>query len=75
VWHHSEEPVTVDMVIRTLNQNTAHAQQAILNLVQTLERKEKCECNTALASAIITDRKKIPAKVKSKLKLLVGKYL
>ncbi len=75
VWHHSEEPVTVEMVIRTLNQNTAHAQQAILNLVQTLDRKEKCECNTALASAIITDRKKIPAKTKTKLKLLVGKYL
>lgn len=32
VWHVSEAPVTVEMVIRILNQNTASAQQAIGHL-------------------------------------------
>ena len=38
VWHVTEEPVSVDMVIRTLLQNTALAQQAIRLLVEGLER-------------------------------------
>src|SRR5262245_49063137 len=33
VWHVSEAPVTVEMVIRILNQNTAFAQRAIGSLV------------------------------------------
>jgi hypothetical protein len=36
VWHHAEEPVTVERVVRTLNQNTALAQQAIAQLVAAL---------------------------------------
>ena len=34
-----------------------------------------CPCRKALAHAILTDRKKIPAKVKKRLGLIVGKYL
>jgi len=76
VWHHSEEPVTVEMVIRTLNANTAYAQKAIVNLVERLaEEQAPCPCENALADAIITARDKIPAETKERLKLLTGKYL
>ena len=75
VWHVSEAPVTVEMVIRILNQNTAIAQQAIGNLVGMPANREACECPSALAYALITDRAKIPESTKERLKLLVGKYL
>src|SRR3989344_3486932 len=73
VWHHAEEPVTIDQIIRILNQNTTYAQQAITQLIQTLA-SHPCACHSALATAIMTDREKIPAATKSTLALLVGKY-
>jgi 5'-methylthioadenosine phosphorylase len=74
VWHVSEAPVTVEMVIRILTQNTAIAQQAIGHLVGQPARRDECQCGSALADALITDRARIPAETKEKLKLLVGKY-
>ena len=35
-WHLDEEPVNVEMVVRTLAQNTETAQTAIANLVPVL---------------------------------------
>jgi 5'-methylthioadenosine phosphorylase len=73
VWHISEAPVTVEMVIRILNQNTAIAQQAIGNLVGIPAKRDACECPSALANALITDRAAIPQSAKEKLQLLTGK--
>lgn len=75
VWHHSEEPVTVEMVIRVLLQNTATAQTAIANLVSAPADRAACPCPTALADALITDRARITPETKERLKLLTGKYL
>ena len=74
VWHVSEAPVTVEMVIQTLNKNTTLAQEAIRILARNLNRERKCECENALASALITRRDVIPPETLQKLKLLVGKY-
>lgn len=78
VWHTSAEPVTVEMVIKTLNANTATAQQAIVNLVAMLsgaEAQKPCPCENALADAIITARERIPADTRERLKVLIGKYV
>src|SRR6185436_14678019 len=75
VWHVSAEPVTVEMVIRTLNQNTQIAQEAIRNLAKSLSAKRDCDCKSALASALITNPAVIPADTRQKLDLLVRKYL
>jgi len=75
VWHTSEAPVTVEMVIRTLNQNTFIAQQAVHNLVKNLSEKRACTCENALANAIITNPDVIPTGTRQKLDLLVKKYL
>jgi 5'-methylthioadenosine phosphorylase len=75
VWHMSEQPVSVDMVVRTLLQNTALAQKAIQYLVENLSETTACSCSTALADAIITQPGRIPAETLNKLNLLVGKYL
>lgn len=75
VWHESEAPVTVEMVIQTLNKNTQTAQEAIRNLVRDFKTERDCACGQALATALITDPKVIPAKTRKKLNLLTGKYL
>ncbi|MEP7359567.1 MAG: S-methyl-5'-thioadenosine phosphorylase [Anaerolineales bacterium] len=75
VWHTSEAPVTVEMVIRTLNQNTGIAQAAIGRLAAVAANRTECPSPDALASAIITSRPAIPAAAAKKLGLLVGKYL
>lgn len=74
VWHISEQPVTVNMVIEILKQNTKHAQQAVRDLVQNLDPDRPCECANALADALITDRSVIPEDTRERLSLLVEKY-
>lgn len=73
VWH--EEPVSVDMVVRTLQQNTQHAQDAIRHLITHLTPDTACECESALAAAFLTDKAKISIAARKKLGLLVDKYL
>jgi 5'-methylthioadenosine phosphorylase len=75
VWHVSETPVTVEMVLQTLHNNTTLAQEAVRLLAKNLNRKRECECGDALATALITRKNVIPAETRQKLDLLVGKYL
>lgn len=75
VWHESESPVTVEMVIQTLNKNTQIAQDAIRNLARELKSERVCNCGSALSTALITSPKAIPADTRKKLDLLVSKYL
>jgi 5'-methylthioadenosine phosphorylase len=75
VWHISEAPVTVEMVIQTLNKNTRIAQEAVRVLVSQLKYDRECDCGQALATALITNKAVIPAETRQKLDLLVRKYL
>ncbi|MCX6080804.1 MAG: S-methyl-5'-thioadenosine phosphorylase [Chloroflexi bacterium] len=76
VWHISAEPVTVDMVIQTLNKNTAVAQESLRLLVNDLDvTPRSCTCDKALAEALISNPAVIPAATRARLDLLVGKYL
>lgn len=75
VWRISAEPVTVEMVIQTLAKNTSLAQEAVRLLALSLPDEQACVCNSALATALITNPKAIPAVTRQKLDLLVKKYL
>ncbi len=75
VWHVSEAPVTVEMVIQTLNRNTELAQAAVRHLVKHLRPERACTCGQALATALITDPAVIPSETRNTLSLLVEKYL
>jgi 5'-methylthioadenosine phosphorylase len=75
VWHISEEPVTVEMVVKILQSNTALAQQAIANLVVQLPHEQSCDCNQALRDALITDPKRIPQATRERLSIFVDRYL
>jgi 5'-methylthioadenosine phosphorylase len=75
VWHESEAPVTVEMVIQTLHKNTAIAQKAVRRLAGSLKHERDCECEHALATALITRAEAIPAVTRERLDLLVRKYI
>jgi 5'-methylthioadenosine phosphorylase len=75
VWHVSEEPVTVEMVIAVLNKNAEIAQQAIQKLVRNLASERTCDCVHALSTALITNPDVVPQETKEKLDLLIKKYL
>jgi 5'-methylthioadenosine phosphorylase len=77
-WHETEESVTVEMVVSNLSANVANAQRilrAVAKKIPTDRSANTCECPSALATAILTDRSVIPASVKEKYSLLIGKYL
>lgn len=76
VWHESEQPVTVEMVIRILLANTALAQQAIAHLVADMDNwAGDFPVHHTLRDALITNRDLIPAQLKRDLAPLVEKYL
>jgi len=75
VWHVSAAPVTMEMVIQTLNKNMVVVQAAIRNLAKAFSAKRDCNCENALASALVTDPAFIPAETRQKLDLLVKKYI
>ena len=75
VWHVSEAPVTVEMVIQTLNKNTALAQEAVRILAKNLKPERDCECGHALSTALITRKDVIPPATLQKLDLLITKYM
>ncbi|KPL23324.1 MAG: S-methyl-5'-thioadenosine phosphorylase [Anaerolineae bacterium SM23_84] len=77
VWHETEEPVTVAMLIENLMANAAVTKQALTYLAPMVaQQKERtCKCATALSTAIITQRDLIPEAVKKDLGLLINKYI
>jgi len=74
VWHQSEEPVTVDMVVATLRHNVDVAQQAIARAVELVDVEAVCECHDTLQNAIMTDKNAVPLAMLKRLNPLVGRY-
>lgn len=75
VWHVSEEPVTVEMVVRTLMKNISAAQQAIRKMVEKIDPTDSCQCEQALKDALITNPEYINPQKREQLSLLIDKYL
>ncbi len=77
-WHESEESVTVEMVIKNLSANVANAQRILQTVAQKIPAERttnSCDCSSALASAILTDRAAISAETREKYNLLLNKYI
>jgi 5'-methylthioadenosine phosphorylase len=76
VWHESEEPVTVEMVIRQLNANVQVAQETIRRLVPRLLAADyECDCAGALRNALITAPDAIPESTRERLRLLTEPFM
>jgi 5'-methylthioadenosine phosphorylase len=74
-WHSGHDAVSVDQVVSVLLKNAENATKVVRATVASMPSGRSCKCGSALANAIQTDRSKIPAAAKKKLKLLLGKYL
>ncbi|MDD2251406.1 MAG: S-methyl-5'-thioadenosine phosphorylase [Dehalococcoidales bacterium] len=74
-WHESEEPVSVDMILRTLHSNTEASKQIIRQVVTKLPSRNRCSCASALSNAIVTDPEVANSKRIEELKLITSKYL
>jgi 5'-methylthioadenosine phosphorylase len=74
-WHPDHDAVTVNDIIANLTQNAANACKLVTEAVRSMPAERTCKCGSALAHALITDRKAIPDATRKKLELLVGKYL
>ena len=74
-WHPDHDAVTVKQITDHLLRNAENSQIIVQAAARLMPKEYTCRCGSALATAIITDRKMIPPQTKKKLALLVGKYL
>jgi 5'-methylthioadenosine phosphorylase len=74
-WHESEEPVTVETVIRVLQANVRRARDVIRGLVAQLPDASASPASRALKDAIITAPELIGPETRKALAPLIGKYL
>ena len=74
-WHPGHDAVTIDQIVKVMNQNSANACRVVKAAVASMPRERKCACATAAQFAILTRPDAIPAATREKLELLIGKYL
>ncbi len=74
-WHPQHDAVTLNEILANMGRNTENVQRAIREAVRSLSDERGCKCGAALAHAIVTDRKVIPAATKKRLAPIIGKYI
>jgi 5'-methylthioadenosine phosphorylase len=73
-WHEAEEDVTLEMVLKVMNDNSAAIKSMIPDFVELDLSGKECACHSAAENAIFTDPALIPLEVKRRLALFYGKY-
>jgi 5'-methylthioadenosine phosphorylase len=74
-WNESAGNVEIEHVLTVLKNNVDLAQRTIRRAVAKLPAPRACACATALKDAIITERARIPKKLRAELRPIIGKYL
>jgi 5'-methylthioadenosine phosphorylase len=74
-WHETEEIVTIESVIAYLMKNVENARHILRDVVRQLPIPRTCECATALASGVITQKEHASAQLLKDLEPIIGKYL
>ena len=74
-WHAEHDDVTVDSVIAILQQNVATARNIIKAVATLAAAGQKCQCASALENAVMTAKELIPDETRSKLDVIMGRYL
>jgi 5'-methylthioadenosine phosphorylase len=74
-WNQAAGDVEIDHVLAVLKQNVDLAQRTIRRAVTELSSARCCACASALKDAIITERARIPKKLRAELRPIIGKYL
>jgi 5'-methylthioadenosine phosphorylase len=73
-WHPEHDSVTVEQIVAVLNKNAENACNVVRNAVASMPKQHSCKCDQALATAIMTDRSKVPPATLEKLRPIIGKY-
>lgn len=74
-WHPGHDAVTVAEIVQNLKKNAENAQKIIRATVKRMPIVRTCPCKNALQNAILTDLSKVPPKTRTKLELLLKRYL
>ena len=74
-WHPQQDSVTLDEIIANMAKNSENVQNAIREVLRSLSDERSCKCASALAHAILTDRKAILPATKKRLAPIIGKYV
>ncbi|MEM9954167.1 MAG: S-methyl-5'-thioadenosine phosphorylase [Chloroflexota bacterium] len=74
-WHEEEEPVSVEMVLKTVSANVEYIKQAIVKVVENIDLDMQTPSHTALTSAITTQASAITDEAKEKLYHVVKRVL
>ncbi|HKY06968.1 MAG TPA: S-methyl-5'-thioadenosine phosphorylase, partial [Candidatus Binatia bacterium] len=74
-WNEGAGNVEIEHVLTVLRNNVDLAQRTIRRTVAKLQHTRSCGCASALKDAIITERSRIPKKVRAQLRPIIGKYL
>jgi 5'-methylthioadenosine phosphorylase len=74
-WHQDHDDVSVEAVIAIIQQNVATARAIIKTAARQAAASRSCRCGEALRHALMTEPGRIPAATRSRLDLLLKKYL
>ena len=74
-WNEHAGDVEIENVLAVLAQNVELAQKTIRRALAALGEPRTCSCASALKDAIITDKSRIPKKIRADLRPIIGKYL
>lgn len=75
-WHPDHESVTADQIIQNLVRNAVTAKSVLRAALQRVPRDtRRCECATALRSALVTAPELVPDQVKRDLAPIIGRYM
>ena len=74
-WKQDAHDVEIADVLAVLAANVALAKRVVHDVVPALAPDPGCGCGRALEHAIITDRARIPARVKHDLAPIIGRYV
>ena len=73
-WRETEESVSVEMILKVMNENTRTIQQLIPSIAEALSSRGDCSCRSAAAGVFVTDPALIPYQTRRRLWALYGKY-
>jgi len=74
-WREATESVSVEAVLAVLRGNAEMAQRALVEAVSRVDPARGCGCRDALRFAILTDRSRIPDRVRADLAPILGDRL
>jgi 5'-methylthioadenosine phosphorylase len=73
-WHEGHDDVTIDQIVKVMNQNAANACQVVKAAVAAMPRERNCACSSALQYALLTSPDAISPAARQRLGLLFEKY-